>query len=64
MLSDRPGPGLARALGERLPHAVVVDLTSAPGPALMQSLGFTAEQLADKVRAALDHEPQIERSSN
>jgi len=37
---------------------------SAPGPALMQSLGFTAEQLADKVRAAIDHEPQIERSSN
>jgi hypothetical protein len=30
----------------------------------MQSLGFTAEQLADKVRAAIDHEPQIERSSN
>ena len=37
---------------------------SAPGPALMQSLGFTAEQLVDKVRAAIDHEPQIERSSN
>ncbi|WP_374587077.1 transketolase [Ideonella dechloratans] len=37
---------------------------SAPGPALMQSLGFTAEQLAEKVRAAIDHEPQIERSSN
>jgi transketolase len=38
---------------------------SAPGPALMQALGFTPERLAQLVTDEIEHaEPQIERSSN
>ncbi len=37
---------------------------SAPGPALMAALGFTAENLARMVADEVSREPQIERSSN
>ena len=37
---------------------------SAPGPALMAALGFTAENLAGMVADEVSREPQIERSSN
>ncbi|NDY93556.1 transketolase [Ideonella livida] len=37
---------------------------SAPGPALMQALGFTPEHLAALVAEEIGREPQIERSSN
>ena len=37
---------------------------SAPGPALMQDLGFTPERLAGVVAEEVEREPQIERSSN
>ena len=37
---------------------------SAPGPALMQALGFTPEHLAELVEGEIDGEAQILRSSN